>query len=93
MLFDNLRCATYWNFYKDIKNRFAQHGYQIPNIVFWNVNSVKDTFHTQSNWQGVQLASGQSASVFKAILENVNLTPYDAMVNVLNSERYSRITL
>lgn len=93
MQFDGQLCSTDWNFYKDMKNRFSQHGYQIPNIVFWNVNSVKDTFHTQSNWQGVQLASGQSASVFKAILENVNLTPYDAMVNVLNSERYSCITL
>lgn len=93
MQFDRQRCSTNWGFYKDMKNRFAQHGYNIPNIVFWNVNSIKDTFHTQSNWEGVQIASGQSASVFKAILENSDLTPYVAMLNVLNRERYSKISV
>ena len=93
MQFDRQRCSTNWSFYKDMKNRFIQNGYQIPNIVFWNVNSTKDTFHTQSNWEGVQIASGQSASVFKAIIENIDLTPYDAMMNVLNRERYSKITV
>ena len=91
--FDRQYCSTDWNFYKDMKNRFIQNGYQIPNIVFWNVNSVKDTFHVQSKWEGVQIASGQSASVFKAILDGANLTPYDAMMNVLNRERYSKITV
>ena len=91
MQFDRQVCFTGWDFYSDMKQRFANHGYKIPNIVFWNVNSVKDTFHTQSNWEGVQLASGQTASVFKAILSNVDLTPYDAMLNVLNGERYKKI--
>ena len=93
MQFDCQKCSTDWGFYKDMKNRFAQHGYQIPNIVFWNVNSLKDTFHTQSNWEGVQIASGQSTSVFKAILENIDLNPYTAMLNVLNRERYSKISV
>ena len=93
MQFDRQRCSTDWSFYKDMKNRFAQYGYNIPNIVFWNVNSVKDTFHTQSNWEGVQVASGQSASVFKAVIENIDLTPYTAMLNVLNRERYEKISI
>ena len=93
MQFDRQRCSTNWSFYKDMKNRFAQNGYNIPNVVFWNVNSVKDTFHTQSNWEGVQIASGQSDSVFKAILENSDLTPYVAMLNVLYRQRYSKISI
>lgn len=66
-------------------------GYTIPNIIFWNVNSQHDVFHTQSDFKGVQLASGQSVSVFKAILQNVELTPYEAMLNILNSEVYKDI--
>ena len=93
MQFDRQKCSYEWDFYSDMKARFARCGYTIPNIVFWNVRDTKDTFHVKSNYEGVQLASGSSTSVFKAILNNMDLTPYQAMVNVLNSERYNCIKL
>lgn len=93
MQFDQQKCSYEWDFYSDMKARFARCGYTIPNIVFWNVRDTKDTFHVKSNYEGVQLASGSSTSVFKAILNNMDLTPYQAMVNVLNLERYNCIKL
>ena len=78
-------------FYDKVKNLFEKDGYKVPNIVFWNVEGRENTFHIDRNAQGVQLASGSHPSVFKALIENVGLTPYDMVVNVLNSERYKAI--
>lgn len=68
-------------------------GYVIPNIIFWNVNSRHDVFHADHNRKGVQLASGQSVTVFKQILQNLGYNPVEAMENTINSERYDCITV
>ena len=62
-----------------------------PNIVFWNVDSRHDVFHADSTRIGVQLVSGQSASTFKNLLSCVGLTPVEAMLKTINSERYDAI--
>lgn len=93
MEFDYCAIRGGWDFYTQMKNDFANAGYDIPNIVFWNVCSRNDTYHAVSKYEGVQLMSGQSASVFKAMLENIGTTPYQAMLNVLNSEVYNDITV
>lgn len=77
-----------WSFYKEMKERFEKAGYQIPQIVFWNVNSLKDTYHISSKQEGVILASGQSASVFKTLVGRLDMTPYQYMESVLDSKRY-----
>ena len=78
-------------FYEQMSKRFAQYGYTIPNIVFWNVNSRHDTYHASYDMPGVQLASGQSPSVFQSLLSGVSLTPYEYMLSVLNTDRYAAI--
>ena len=78
-------------FYDKVKELFENDGYEVPNIVFWNVQGRNNTFRIDKNAYGVQLASGSHPSVFKALIDNVGLTPYDMVVNVLNSERYSAI--
>lgn len=82
-----------WSFYDKMAAKFAKHGYVIPNIIFWNVNSRHDVFHADSTRKGVQLASGQSVTVFKQILQNLGYNPVEAMENTINSERYECITI
>ena len=82
-----------WLFYDALKAKYAAAGYDMPNIVFWNVASRNDTFHASFDKKGVQLASGQSASVFATLTSGVQLTPHDYMVSVLNNERYAQITV
>jgi len=82
-----------WTFYDKMAAKFTKNGYQIPNIIFWNVNSVKDTFHDDKDRKGVQLASGQSVTVFKQILQNLGYNPIEAMQNTINCERYDCITV
>ena len=80
-----------WTFYEKMSHRFKKHGYQIPNIIFWNVNSRHDIFHADSKRIGVQLCSGQSTTVFKQMLSCVGMTPVEAMEKVINYERYDCI--
>jgi len=82
-----------WLFYDEVKALFASHGYEIPNVVFWNVNSRHDVFHSDSNRKGVQLVSGHSTSTFKNLIDCLNMTPVEAMLKTLNSERYLPITI
>ena len=80
-----------WSFYDKMAHKFKKNGYDIPNIVFWNVDSRHDVFHADSTRKGVQLVSGQSASTFKSLLSCIGMTPIEAMLKTINSERYEPI--
>lgn len=82
-----------WSFYDKMANKFQKAGYIIPNIIFWNVNSRHDVFHADATRKGVQLASGQSVTVYKQVLQNLGYNPVKAMENIINSERYDCITI
>lgn len=82
-----------WSFYDKMEKKFQKAGYVIPNVIFWNVYSRHDLFHTDATRKGVQLASGQSVTVFKQVLQNLGYNPIEAMENTINSERYDCITV
>ena len=44
-----------WMFYDHMKEKYEYCGYQLPNIIFWNVDSRNDIFHADSRRKGVQL--------------------------------------
>lgn len=82
-----------WTFYDFMKKKYNDNGYDIPNIVFWNVNSRNDIFHSDKDRKGVQLCSGQSVTVFKQLMNSIGKTPVEMMESVINSERYLPITI
>lgn len=82
-----------WTFYDKMQARYAANGYEIPNVIFWNVNSRNDVFHADSTKKGVQLVSGQSASTFKNLVGCIGFTPLEMMRKVIDSERYDIITV
>ena len=69
---------------------FEQHGYSLPQVVFWNVQSRNRQQPVKKNEQGVALVSGCTPQIF-AMLKNDRLDPYGFMIDVLSSERYSVI--
>lgn len=81
------------NFYDYVSRVYEEHGYKIPNVVFWNVNSRHDVFLADKDRKGVQLISGQSASTFKSLIGCMDKTPIEMMYSVLNSERYQAIQI
>jgi len=73
-----------------IDQRYRNAGYTLPRLVFWNVNSRTGTIPVKENDAGVALVSGFSPAVVKMVLSN-KLDPYEAMCDILNSERYAPV--
>lgn len=83
--------GTKMTFYTAMRNKYASHGYTIPEIVFWNVNARNDTYHTTSNTPYVRMVSGQAASVFKTLIDGKTHSPYEFMLEILMGERYNDV--
>ena len=72
------------------KKLFEQHGYTLPQVVFWNVSSRNQQQPVKINEQGVCLVSGCTARTFSMVMSG-DVTPYAFMIKVLGSERYAKI--
>ena len=80
-------------FFDAMKKKFADAGYEMPNVVFWNVNSRNDTYHVKADAPCVQLVSGQSTSTFKNLIDGLGKTPYEMMVQILSNKRYDPVRI
>jgi hypothetical protein len=72
------------------KKLFAEAGYQLPRVVFWNVQSRNQQQPVTQNEQGVALVSGCSPRIF-SMLQSGILSPLGYMLDILGGERYQRI--
>lgn len=81
-----------WDFIDEMKRRFKKAGYDLPKIILWNVEARNDTFLSQS--EDILFISGQSASSFKELCNNLNgVTAYEMMLKVLNGPAYARVVI
>jgi len=78
--------------FDDIAKQWKTFGYELPSVTFWNVNSRTNSVPMQKNKLGVKLVSGFSQNVLDLVM-NSELTPFDALKNILTGERYSPIAL
>ena len=76
--------------FENIAKKYAEHGYQLPRLVFWNVNSRTGTIPVKENALGVSLVSGFSVNIVNMVMSN-ELDPYKCLLNVLNTERYQAV--
>ena len=72
------------------KKLFAEAGYTLPEIVFWNVASRNRQQPVTRNEQGVALVSGCTPRLFSMVASGT-MNPYAFMLEVLESERYAKI--
>ena len=79
--------------YELYKRKFEEAGYKLPNIVFWNCsnNVYRGNFQTDAMTSGVQYVSGMSTPIFKNVMSSLFCTPLDLVMNIINSERYSKV--
>ena len=73
-----------------IAKRFADAGYMMPRLVFWNVNSRTGTIPVKENDLGVALVSGFSVNVAKMVMSG-SVDPFECLLETLNSERYAPV--
>ena len=76
--------------FKMIKDKYKAAGYEVPNIVFWNLS--KNTNHNAVRFSktGAALISGFSPSIMKSVLSNnlEEFTPENVMLETIMSDRY-----
>ncbi len=69
---------------------YAEAGYALPEIVFWNVASRTRQQPVTMNEQGVALVSGCTPRLFSMVASGT-MNPYTFMLEVIESERYAKI--
>jgi hypothetical protein len=72
-----------------IERKYSQAGYDLPQVVFWNLNSG-DHVPVKSDKSGAALVSGFSPSVLKGILsaDPMEFTPEGVMKKTIMNSRY-----
>lgn len=73
-----------------ITERYKNAGYKMPKLAFWNLCSRTGTIPMKQNENGLVLVSGFSPATMKMVMSG-NLDPFDAMLDVLYTERYRPI--
>ena len=91
MEFD-VACGARTNF-DYIKDLYAHCGYDMPGIVFWNVNGRLGNVPVKANTLNTALVSGFSPSIIRSVLGGDDLSPLAVMLKTINAERYKCITL
>ncbi|GAB4147275.1 MAG: hypothetical protein OHK0017_08820 [Patescibacteria group bacterium] len=78
-----------------IKKEYANVGYELPRIVFWNLRGRLGNSPAKSSDQNIALVSGFSPAILQDLLQgNVkNFTPYQIMLQTLQKDRYSRVLI
>lgn len=87
MEFDS--CVSGVSTFDFYKQKFEEAGYELPELVFWNVAARNVHLPVTMNEKGVKLVSGASANIFSEVVSNELkvVTPYDFMLKML--EPYS----
>jgi hypothetical protein len=74
---------------KMIERKFNEAGYDLPKIVFWNLNAY-DNVPVKYDTRGVALVSGFSPAIMKAVLagDTEQFTPESIMMKTIMVPRY-----
>ncbi|MDE5885944.1 MAG: DUF2828 family protein [Oscillospiraceae bacterium] len=76
--------------YTEMKKRYSEWGYTLPQVVFWNVNSRSSNMPVTMRENGTALISGFTPALFDMIIAD-ELSPVRIMEEVISNERYARI--
>lgn len=75
--------------FEEIDRKFREAGYERPNLVFWNVNSVQNNLPVKKDENGTALVSGCSPSIFEMAMSN-DMNPIKIMEDTVLKERYKK---
>lgn len=72
--------------FESFKEMYTLAGFEMPELVFWNVASRNGTLPVTMNEKNVKLISGSSNKVMDIVMNNITKDPYQFMLEAL--ERY-----
>ncbi len=90
MEFDTCAANSSLTNFEQAKQLYRSYGYELPHVVFWNVQSRNEQLPVKMNEQGVALVSGCNLRLFSQVLSG-ETDPYTYMMNVIGGERYRMI--
>lgn len=76
-----------------IKKMYEEAGYEVPSIIYWNIQSRGSNVPVSFDEYGTALVSGFSPSILKSILKGNIISPQQIMDETILSERYKNITI
>jgi len=84
---------TPWNpsAHEMIEEKFSKAGYNMPQIVFWNIQSRNGGIPVSFDTKGTALVSGFSPSIMKSLLGGTIESPIQIMDKTILDERYEMI--
>ena len=74
-----------------LADRYAEYGYKLPKLVFWNVCSRTNTIPMTENEMGVILVSGYSPSILGMVMSD-QTDPWLALKEKLDEQRYACVS-
>jgi hypothetical protein len=74
-----------------VEKKWADAGYDLPRLAFWNTCGRTLTVPIIKNKQGLKLVSGFSPAIVNQVL-SPHVSPLESLLAVLLSERYKQIT-
>lgn len=73
--------------FEAIEKKYRKAGYNLPSLIFWNVNGRAGNSPVKMGDNNVALVSGSSPSILPSIL-GPKIDPVTVMLNTINKERY-----
>jgi len=61
--------------YETIKNKYNSNGYDAPQFIFWNLNSINNVFPVSCKTENTAIISGYSEQLLKIFMKSTNFTP------------------
>ncbi len=74
-----------------MKKRYEAEGYKMPQCIYWNLRG-NNNYPVSQHESGAILMSGFSPATLKYMSSGEMATPYEAMLEVLNSPRYQKLS-
>jgi hypothetical protein len=93
MQFDHACYANDMTNFETMKNKFRDAGYELPQVVFWNVNAFGSDQPVTVHDTGTCLVSGCSPAILKTVIKASTLDPVGIMLDTINNERYDAIVI
>ena len=73
-----------------MRQKYSEHGYKLPDIIFWNVCSHGSNIPVEFSETGAALVSGFSPVIFNMVMGE-EISPEYIMNKIILSERYEKI--
>jgi len=78
---------------ENLRSQYNANGYEIPKVVFWNVDNRHGNAPVTFKESGTALVSGLSPSILKGVLKGNITNPFEVMKDTISDEVYDRITV